>query len=396
MALATQCPHCKTTFRVAQDQLKLRAGLVRCGSCKEIFNGIEHLLAVDASAIQPVEAAQTVEQAESLPVPPPEKYIPEPANPLPEREPAPASDDLDFAYPDPEPPAVDEVEFIDFEVVPRQTTKTSIENVPAAVETHDEDPLQRMTLMDFNDTRPPEESDGADATQGEQEPVDSPDAPDPLDQAIEELKRKPLRGKKRAKTSVRRARAEIPGEASSTELQDADEPDFVKQGRRKQRMGRSLHVLIGVASFMLLLGALVQAVYTFRDQIAARFPDAKPVLLTACAAVHCRIGLPTQIEYISIESDELETLNTKKDDSVLTMLLRNGSAIVQAWPDIDLTLNDANGTMLARRVFVPREYLSTTQEATKGLSSNSEQTIKLYFEFSAAKPAGYHVGLFYP
>ncbi|HVL76980.1 MAG TPA: MJ0042-type zinc finger domain-containing protein, partial [Noviherbaspirillum sp.] len=43
MALATQCPHCRTTFRVAHDQLKLRAGLVRCGACKQIFNGIENL-----------------------------------------------------------------------------------------------------------------------------------------------------------------------------------------------------------------------------------------------------------------------------------------------------------------------------------------------------------------
>jgi predicted Zn finger-like uncharacterized protein len=44
MALATQCPHCYTSFRVANDQLKLHAGMVRCGSCKQTFNGIEHLL----------------------------------------------------------------------------------------------------------------------------------------------------------------------------------------------------------------------------------------------------------------------------------------------------------------------------------------------------------------
>src|SRR3712207_6222700 len=47
MALATQCPHCQTTFRVAHDQLKLRAGLVRCGACKQIFNGIENLIRLD-------------------------------------------------------------------------------------------------------------------------------------------------------------------------------------------------------------------------------------------------------------------------------------------------------------------------------------------------------------
>jgi predicted Zn finger-like uncharacterized protein len=42
--LATRCPHCQTRFRVTPAQLELRAGLVRCGACREIFNGREHLL----------------------------------------------------------------------------------------------------------------------------------------------------------------------------------------------------------------------------------------------------------------------------------------------------------------------------------------------------------------
>jgi len=44
MALATQCPHCHTTFRVAADQLKLRGGIVRCGACHSIFDGNAHLI----------------------------------------------------------------------------------------------------------------------------------------------------------------------------------------------------------------------------------------------------------------------------------------------------------------------------------------------------------------
>ena len=44
MLLATKCPHFKTTFRVAKDQLKLQSGLVRCGVCQEVFNGIENIL----------------------------------------------------------------------------------------------------------------------------------------------------------------------------------------------------------------------------------------------------------------------------------------------------------------------------------------------------------------
>src|SRR5205823_3568950 len=50
MALATQCPHCHTTFRVASDQLKLRGGIVRCGACQRIFDGNSHLIDLDALA----------------------------------------------------------------------------------------------------------------------------------------------------------------------------------------------------------------------------------------------------------------------------------------------------------------------------------------------------------
>lgn len=57
MALATRCPHCKTTFRVAQDQLKLRGGIVRCGACHEIFDGNASLVDLDAKpAVEPAPA----------------------------------------------------------------------------------------------------------------------------------------------------------------------------------------------------------------------------------------------------------------------------------------------------------------------------------------------------
>lgn len=39
--LATRCPTCQTAFRVTMQQLELREGMVRCGACREIFNGID-------------------------------------------------------------------------------------------------------------------------------------------------------------------------------------------------------------------------------------------------------------------------------------------------------------------------------------------------------------------
>lgn len=53
--LATRCPHCQTRFRVTVAQLELRAGLVRCGACREIFNGRDHLL----GDLEEIEALDT-------------------------------------------------------------------------------------------------------------------------------------------------------------------------------------------------------------------------------------------------------------------------------------------------------------------------------------------------
>ena len=40
--MQTQCPHCRTLFRITESQLAMADGKVRCGFCKEVFDaGIE-------------------------------------------------------------------------------------------------------------------------------------------------------------------------------------------------------------------------------------------------------------------------------------------------------------------------------------------------------------------
>lgn len=49
MSLATRCPRCNTLFKVSAGQLQLHDGQVRCGQCKSVFSGIEHLTAADST-----------------------------------------------------------------------------------------------------------------------------------------------------------------------------------------------------------------------------------------------------------------------------------------------------------------------------------------------------------
>jgi predicted Zn finger-like uncharacterized protein len=455
MALATQCPHCRTTFRVAHDQLKLRAGLVRCGACKEIFNGIEHLLpgeslaatqtptpgegAVAARKDVPSPAQAAPESAQAKPVPseaaPAARDSAVAANPLP---PAPtASSALDFAYPEPEPGAEaesspvaesepdliadtvverkpDEPIEVAFVEVPRKSPlpppeparPASIHAAPVA-EAEEPDPLQRMTLVDFSDEQP-EDVKAAHAAHEqavEAHPEAAPvadDQPDPLDKVMEEFERKPPRSKKKTRPHVRSPIVNMPQEAPAATAPaavpepEADEPDFIKRERKKQSRSRGMRLAMGGMSFLLLLAAIGQAGYSFRDQIAARMPESKPLLQSACAYLDCKIELPAQIDSISIESHQIATLATRKDTSELSLLLRNSATIVQRWPQLEMTLIDENNNPLARRVFAPREYLPAPIDERKGFSAGSEQPVKVYFEFTDAKPANYHVDVFYP
>lgn len=57
----TRCPGCRTVFRVSSEQLALRAGQVRCGQCKTIFDGNAEL--VSLAPVLPGAPVQALDEA---------------------------------------------------------------------------------------------------------------------------------------------------------------------------------------------------------------------------------------------------------------------------------------------------------------------------------------------
>ncbi len=80
--MLTRCPACDTAFRVTPEQLKARAGKVRCGHCSAVFNALE-TLEDGLAATAPVEAASLASEAVPQPV-----VEPSPAAPALDAEPA--------------------------------------------------------------------------------------------------------------------------------------------------------------------------------------------------------------------------------------------------------------------------------------------------------------------
>ena len=188
---------------------------------------------------------------------------------------------------------------------------------------------------------------------------------------------------------------EAAGDQEETPVPPADEePAFVTQGRRREQSGKALRAAMALGSVALLLLLLLQVMTTFRNPLAAQFPQWKPALVALCAMSGCQVDLPAQIEALSIEQGELQTL--KEQTFSYVSLLRNQSRSVQAWPSIELILNDANDKPVLRRVIAPREYLPATIDVSQGFAPRSEQTIKLYFALDQLTASGYHIAIFYP
>ncbi len=401
MALATRCPHCQTTFRVAHDQLKLRAGLVRCGACKEIFNGVEHLL-------RPEETQQALASARPGPSPPQagtgasapqvKAFSSSPQTPSGPGSPQPPVD----------VPRTEEHEADNHTGLAADRENTVEPSMPAEkrVSSNEEirmppsdaapadsnfvDPLQRMTLMDFTafDTHDSKEEscDGASAEHISGTAKDlarnerAPNAEDEISLAIEDLQNKPWR----------RGATDSAGKRGQTE------PSFMAHARRQKRYGKAMRIIMGAGSVFLFIAVLMQSAFVFRDAIAARLPQYRPVLTSLCAQLGCQVKLPAQIDKVSIESSELQSLPSLPNTFTLAALLRNQATTDQAWPYLELTLNDTNEKPVARKVFQPSDYLSSSQIECAGFPAQSEQQVKISFEMLQMKAAGYRLYLFYP
>ncbi len=188
----------------------------------------------------------------------------------------------------------------------------------------------------------------------------------------------------------------ISGVDQTAAEEDLDHSDlsFVKRVDRSQKYGKAVSVTMAVGVPILLAGLVLQAATTFRDTLAANYPQLKPALAAVCQPLGCKIALPTQLDALSVEPGELASM-TENTFSFSTVV-RNQSKTPQAWPHIELTLNDNADKPVLRRVFAPSEYLPSPTEAEKGFGPRSEQSIKLYFELKELKASGYHIAIFYP
>jgi predicted Zn finger-like uncharacterized protein len=348
MSGTTLCPHCSTRFKIDEAQLESHHGMVRCGQCLKAFN------------------ART-------------NFVPEQPNPQ------------------------LELPILDEQVVPAETGATIEE--AATVE-------QTATLKEETGLTEASQSENGKAAEIQSPETAHPETTHPeiahpgaTPPEVAPPETAPEETPSTAQTDP--APAEQDSETSPTEQPPSDiavlqpmtlaeQIAIVQEGNGGEPLPKNRRWLWVAASTLLVLVLFAQAAYFFRVDLAARMPGLKPALTAYCKLLRCSVPLPQKTDLMSIESSDLESDPAHENRVVLNALLRNRAPYAQAFPDLELTLNDTNDKPLARRTFKPKDYLPLTENEQTGLLPNHELSVKLQLGTADLKPTGYRLALHYP
>jgi predicted Zn finger-like uncharacterized protein len=146
--------------------------------------------------------------------------------------------------------------------------------------------------------------------------------------------------------------------------------------------------------FLLALALGAQAAYFFRNEVAAKYPPTRPLLEQLCDPLGCTVGLPQQPRSISIEASDMQVSDPSRPAFVtLTATLRNNAETAVGFPAIDVVLTNTRDHTLARRIFLPEEYLEAKGNARAGLPAKAEVTVSLTLDTQDLGAAGFRLDL---
>jgi predicted Zn finger-like uncharacterized protein len=163
-----------------------------------------------------------------------------------------------------------------------------------------------------------------------------------------------------------------------------DQPGFEERRRRARGWA--------TAAMLLVFALGGQAAYLYRGDLAAQYPGLKPYLVQFCDLLRCTIAPPQLPRLIAIEASDLQAIDPKRPGLIqLTATLRNHADHDLGYPALDLVLTDTREHTLARRIFLPREYLERGRDISAGIPANAEITVRLDLDTGDLNPAGFRL-----
>jgi predicted Zn finger-like uncharacterized protein len=403
-SFVTQCPHCRTSFRVNRAQLGAAHGAVRCGACLHVFNAAEQLLAQRQN--QPTVAAAVNVAAPVAAKPSVASHIPVPAaaktpQPRPITETPPGkkpSDtlwihddlDLDSLDLDEELAKLEQQEqqlsrqFLDLEQAPKYNETF---NRPPSIEPEPHDEQWAEALLHDSPTKaslsaaPSEASTPAPKRTAPAAPAPAPAPTRPATAALDRQEQAPP-------TTISAAPSDEQNEPewNDQDSEEADAPPEPPAGKAKKTPRsepglRDEHLFeldeeplqldwqqpnkkpwgrwLGWGLLNLIAAGVLAGQYAhYHFAELARQDSYRPWFEQLCPLIDCT--LPSKVDINQIKSSNLVVRSHPEFSGALVVdaILYNRAPFAQPFPLLEIRFADINGRLLASRRFKPGEYLA--------------------------------------
>lgn len=447
-SFVTQCPHCRTSFRISRAQLGAAHGAVRCGACMRVFNAAQQLLvdqnrvskpttaptaarpaAPAAPAPRPAPAAAAV-SAPSAPVQP---VAAQPApTPVPAKPAQPAAAekksvdtlwihddlDLDSLDLDEELAKLEEQEmqlsreFLAMDSAPKPGTH--LLHADEEDNRHDESWAESLIKDE-----PPRKT----ATMAPVRPRPEP-APEPL-RAEPQVRAKPVEEPPAEREEPPLGNLSAADEEDAEEIADGDyriaaEPTPVQPAKpvRSEPALRDDSLLelsedplhldwqqpkkpwgrwIGWGLLNIIAAGALATQYTvYHFEELARQDQYRPWFEAICPEIGCT--LPSKVDIAQIRSTNLVVRSHPQymDALMVDAILYNRAQFAQPFPLLELRFADLNGQLIASSRFRPSEYLSGELAGQDEMPPQTPIHISLEIKDPGAKAVNYSLSFHSP
>ncbi|UZJ59975.1 DUF3426 domain-containing protein [Pseudomonas sp. KU26590] len=416
-SFVTQCPHCQTSFRVSHAQLSVARGMVRCGSCLQVFNAAKQLLEqrADATPQTPSPSVPNAESMEKNPeiIAPQSLVVTQPASLPVKREERDVDldsldlDDLDVELARLEQREIqlpesfgrvskardhDEVESFsarrdepdvaqeswahgmshdDVDQLPELRAEVVEEHEEHTDHTIDENPLDEpINQQDRHRTEPsfsltPDDLDDEPARPHSLKPhAEAGD--EPSSERFSALDTHDNQDRLSARhddedDEVQRAADGKRGSRNEPGLRDralvdlTDDPLQLSWQKTKPRWGRRL---LWMLLILIALGALAGQYVAYHFEELARQDQYRPIFTELCPTLGCKV--PSKVDIKLLKSSNLVVRSHPEFQGALVVdaIIYNRASFSQPFPLLELRFADATGQLIASRRFKPGEYLS--------------------------------------
>ncbi len=415
----TRCPHCQTSFRIREEQLATARGMVRCGSCLQVFRAADYFqidsIGANTASVQkpsenkPIlrEATKPTEKTEPI-----AKTVAAKATTVKAASTNKQNNDDDFGLihddmeEDDSSKILADDPSVDFNLRTPEASTRPKKNSALEIDTSIFDSSQTTSfffdyekdadtphassneawaaaLLDDSEeedksSKLKSDSIAASMLTAEREVDDftgfiGDDVDDPID--LDDLAIRPNLAINIPKTPTR-----------NVDNLQAEPLSFGATAARNIPWGWLGGIL------MLLLVAALQVLY-FNFDSWARSPQWRPFYTQACTYLDCSLPKVQNINNMSTQHLVVQTHPKLKGALMVDTLLYNKAEYLQPFPDLLLVFRDINERVLASRRFTPRQYLSGELAGQSDMSPKSHTHIALEVVDPGPEAVSYHIDL---